>query len=102
MGKKRPVITFNSTSITEGDLLITTLTNLKPRQKFFYALTGDGVDKSDLDSGKVRGRLKASKQGVLSSVTSSQRTTSTKARKPSPSTSSRTRKTGNFLASLKR
>ena len=64
MGKKRPVITFNSTSITEGDSLITTLTNLKPKKKFFYALSGDGVDKSDLDSGKVKGRLKASKQGT--------------------------------------
>ena len=63
-GEKRPVISFNSTSITEGDSLITTLTNLKPRKKFFYALTGDGVDKSDLDSGKVKGRLKASKQGT--------------------------------------
>ena len=64
MGKKKPVITFNSTSITEGDSLITTLTNLKPKKKFFYALSGDGVDKSDLDSGKVKGRLKASKQGT--------------------------------------
>ena len=63
-GEKRPVIAFNSTSITEGDSLITTLINLKPRKKFFYALTGDGVDKSDLDSGKVKGRLKASKQGT--------------------------------------
>ena len=64
MGKKKPVISFNSTSITEGDSLITTLTNLKPKKKFFYALSGDGVDKSDLDSGKVKGRLKASKQGT--------------------------------------
>ena len=64
MGKQKPVISFNSTSITEGDSLITTLTNLKPRKKLFYALTGDGVDKSDLDSGKIKGRLKASKQGT--------------------------------------
>ena len=63
-GEKRPVISFNSTSITEGDSLITTLINLKPRKKFFYALTGDGVDKSDLDSGKIKGSLKASKQGT--------------------------------------
>ena len=63
-GEKKPVISFNSTSITEGDSLITTLINLKPRKKFFYALTGDGVDKSDLDSGKIKGRLKASKQGT--------------------------------------
>ena len=64
MGKKKPVISFNSTSITEGDSLITTLINLKPRKKFFYALTGDSVDKNDLDSGEVKGRLKASKQGT--------------------------------------
>ena len=63
-GEKRPVISFNSTSITEGDSLITTLINLKPRKKFFYALTGDDIDKSDLDSGKIKGRLKASKQGT--------------------------------------
>ena len=70
MGKKKPVISFNSNSITEGESLITTLTNLKPKKKFFYALTGDGVDKSDLDSGKIKGRLKASKQGtaVLSHI----------------------------------
>ena len=62
--KRKPAISFNTTSITEGDSLVTTLINLKPRKKFFYALTGDGVDKSDLDSGKIKGRLKASKQGT--------------------------------------
>lgn len=48
MSKKKPIISFNSTSITEGNSLITTLTNLKPRKKFFYALSGDGVDKATL------------------------------------------------------
>lgn len=62
--KTKPVISFNTTSITEGDSLTTTLKNLKPRKKFFYELTGDGVDKSDLDSGKTKGRLKTSKQGT--------------------------------------
>ena len=61
---KKPVFTFTSNSITEGDSLTTTLTNLQPRKKFFYALTGDGIDESDLDSGKTKGRLKASKQGT--------------------------------------
>ena len=62
--KKKPVITFNSTSITEGDSLTTTLANLKPRKKFFYALTGDGINEKDLDSGKIQGRLKANKKGT--------------------------------------
>lgn len=64
MSKNKPIISFNSTSITEGDSLTTTLTKLQPRKKFFYALTGDGIDKKDLDSGKIKGRLKASKQGT--------------------------------------
>ena len=34
------------------------------RKKFFYALTGDGINEKDLDSGKIQGRLKANKKGT--------------------------------------
>ena len=62
-GPLKPVISIKPSSITEGESLTTLLTNLKPRKKFFYSLTGDGIDKKDLEWGKIQGSFKSSKQG---------------------------------------